>query len=335
MPKKIIASVIILFLLGFIDLTKTSASELKEVSADSLVKLIEQGKPVDIEGAHITGNIDARDMQLDKKDTEDGVTRKLIVSKVSLKNTTISDTVFFSEVLFTNSVSFTNVKFETKPVFAGACFQKPVVLSNNVSFEQGVNFKYACFESVVNFYEVQFGKSALFENSSFYSITRFITCNFNDLALFSRAKFQAMTIFKVTFNRKADFASADFLRVNFFGSVFEDSIDFSNIISQTMQIEWKQIQRNLMYNPSAYFMLIKNFKDQGQFEDADDAYYEYRVRKRQETAVLLYNPVDLSEYILDLFLWGACGYGTKPFRVIIFSPVLILFFQQYIGGRGV
>lgn len=58
--------------------------------------------------------------------------------------------------------------------------------------------------------------------------------------------------------------------------------------------------------------MIKNFKDLGQFNEADQCYYKYRFQ-------YMSGP-------LDLFGWTSCGFGVRLDHVIGWSIVIILAF---------
>lgn len=350
--KKIIISIIVLSLFVSGSFADSLGNELKIVYADSIMTLIEDGKPVEFDGVLIKGNLHISKMKLIEKETEEGIKRKAVDSKIFLKNSIISDTVIFSQVLFTNDVAFMNVKFENIVYFYGAYFQKSVFLWD-VEFEKGADFGPSHFASQSAFYKVRFEGIAHFSGSDFYNTTSFVACKFDTLANYRGANFREENSFMdAWFEDIADFTGANFKEpvtflgayfkgladfayvrfddeVNFLSSIFEGPVDFSNINAQTIGISWEQIKGKLRYNPRAYSVLIKNFKECGQFEDADEAYYEYRVRKRE--IARLHPLINLLEYI---FLDFTCGYGTKPFWAVRFSVILILIFSFFYIWSG-
>lgn len=352
MSSKITILTIVLTLFVFTYPAYSFGNELKIVSADSIIKLIEQRKPVELDSINIKGNLLIWKMKLPEKEAE-GIKRKAVDSKIFLKNSIISDTVIFSQVLFTNDVAFMNVKFENIVYFYGAYFQKSVFLWD-VEFEKGADFGPSHFASGSAFYNVRFEGIAHFSGSDFYNTTSFVACKFDTLANFRHANFreensfmdawfedtadftganfkEPVTFLGAYFKGLADFSQARFrVEADFIGSVFEDAVDFFHINAQTILISWEQIKGKLKYDPRAYSVLIKSFKDCGQYEDADDAYYEYRVRKR-ERFKKWYQPIRILELIV---LDWTCGYGTKPSRAIIFSIGLIFIFSLVYMRNG-
>lgn len=72
-----------------------------------------------------------------------------------------------------------------------------------------------------------------------------------------------------------------------------------------------------VYGDTTYLSLIKNFKELGFLEDADNCYYFHRTRRRQNLT-FLYN-------LIDKMMEAFCGYGVKPVYPLICSMVILLF----------
>jgi hypothetical protein len=81
----------------------------------------------------------------------------------------------------------------------------------------------------------------------------------------------------------------------------------------------------MVYDETAYQLLVSNFRSRNLPEAANDCYYDYR-NDRRATLPLLYQPVD---YALMLFY----GYGVKPDRPIIWSFVFIALFAGLFWWR--
>jgi len=94
-----------------------------------------------------------------------------------------------------------------------------------------------------------------------------------------------------------------------------------------MVIEWNQIKGKFPYDERFYIAQVKNFNDLGQFDDADAAYYDYRVKKR-EYGGKWYWPLEI------IFLDMSSGYGVKPWNAVEFGLFIILYFSVFywLGG---
>ncbi|MCW3129924.1 MAG: potassium channel family protein [Methanophagales archaeon] len=96
-----------------------------------------------------------------------------------------------------------------------------------------------------------------------------------------------------------------------------------------MIVSWSSLENALVFDGPTYIKLIKNFREMEQFEDADDAYYQYR-RLTQTN-----KKWSLSK-LGDIFMWVSCGYGVKPHYTIICGVVIILIFSFiYWFGEGI
>jgi uncharacterized protein YjbI with pentapeptide repeats len=295
----IILSIIVLNLNAFAD---DLANDLKPVSAYEVMKLIRKGKALNLDSVLIKDDLRIWDGGLTELEI-DGIKRKAVKSKIFITNSIISGNVDFSGVLFVNKVTLINVRFKSEVDFSGVFFQKWASLFG-VHFKNNSNFESSHFAGKVWFYNVRFWREANFAGAIFRENATFSGTQFNGLAKFNEATFDAETKFS--------------------HCEFKDSVDFTQIRVQSIRISWNQIERRLKFDSPAYSVLIKNFKEFGQFEDADNAYYEYKVRKRVRMTSVWYNPLNSLEYI---FLDFACGYGTKPFWAVRFSILLIFLFS--------
>ncbi len=100
----------------------------------------------------------------------------------------------------------------------------------------------------------------------------------------------------VNFSGNADFGSANFsidarFYLTEFNKVSFTRTSFTNVsLNETdfnkMKVEWSSLKDALVFNGPAYIKLIKNFRVMEQFDDADDAYYQYR-RDRYRKFVMI------------------------------------------------
>lgn len=213
-------------------------------------------------------------------------------------------------------IRVTDSKFRDVVHFLSASFSEWTVFSGT-TFSKDVPFNYATFSEDVNFRVVKFSGDVDFANATFSKDVQFNYATFSKDVQFSN----------VTFSGDVDFSNVTFSGdVDFSDATFSKGVDFSgdtlSKLGGRLDLEWKQIKGKLVYNGLTYINLIKKFKEQEQFDDADDAYYSYRVEKRKHEKKW-YNPSCLAEFI---FLDLTCGYGVRPFRTIVWGIGVIVFF---------
>lgn len=171
----------------------------KTVTAESIIKSINNHQPVSLSGAQITGDLDLT---------------KLDNMKQEQQNSS-SDKVFISTV--TSAVSFINCSFTGKVLgYFNPDSEKPYVKSStvyNTNFDADVNFENCTFEKEVSFKYSVFGAKASFAKS-----------HFNDEAFFKYAKFE----------QGPKFAGAMFKNDAIFKYVeFPSGFDFSNVVFES------------------------------------------------------------------------------------------------------
>jgi hypothetical protein len=78
-----------------------------------------------------------------------------------------------------------------------------------------------------------------------------------------------------------------------------------------------------------YGFLRTVFQNLSRFEDEDWAYYQFKRMLRKGKA-FSYNPLSLLKRGIEYFFLDlGCGYGTKPFRTLMMSGILLLFFAFF------
>jgi hypothetical protein len=256
---------------------------------------------------------------------------------VLFTDVTFIENIDFSEATFSETANFKHVHvgsesgLDERTSFAGAHFDK------------NVNFAYTHFWSEVTFNSVNFGRKADFMSTNFYNGAIFSSTQFNKSVYFSYIDFNIKAWFKktkfeedvtfedVVFNGNADFIGArfggcaDFQEAHFRGDVLlsharfkEDAyfvgasfdknlkLERTRFITGEFEIEWDAIKEILDCDDRVYLALVKNFKNLGWFDDADNCYYEYRNAKMKEKG----RPY-LSEF-WDVISFLSCGYGVRP-----------------------
>lgn len=201
--------------------------------------------------------------------------------------------------------------------FGGATFIEAYFGKSTFNYADfnGATFDYADFNGATfgsaNFYEATF-------NNSDFSFTTFI----------GPADFQ-----RAIFIYYADFFGAKFNSIaRFWGSTFNDDCDFDRATFNDAEFNgvtfkgylfgWDDIETNIDCDEETYLRLIRNLKDHGQFNEADDCYYIYRYRNMNSLS--------------DVLGWISCGFGVRPMYAIYFSIILIfLFGSVYWIGNGI
>lgn len=345
--------VLVLFILILVILPQHAAAEEKVINASEIIGNISRGEPVEVTNCVIIGDLDVSEIRDNLTEIEiDGIERKIVESQIRIRDSAIQGNVNFNPIHFNDTVVFKNVTFEGVAFFWYATFNKTPDFQDSTfkdkadfgeaTFNEGapfsrVKFNYASFlNATFNnnafFDSTTFDDRAIFRNAIFVKKANFYNCIFNDAAIFFNATFNnsadfqwatfngAVTFEDATFNGYANFIHVTFKKAYFEGATFT-KIDFRYVDFDIIEINWSQLKGKLIYSGRLYQALIKNFKALEQFEDANDAYYEYRKIKQSQKEW-----GDYTKYT-DAFYKYVCGYGIKPLRPILSGIVIILVFS--------
>lgn len=242
--------------------------------------------------------------------------------------TSFDGNVDFKSTRFSGITSFTNANFSSITSFSDAIFSdnayfKYSNFSDDTDFEAAnfvgnAHFEAVNFGGITSFSDANFDNNAYFKDSSFGDDTDFVAASFGDEVSFWNACFRNNTRFEKTRFNEVIFIDTSFSNVSLTNTDFE-----------RMRVDWSSLKNTLAYNGEAYIKLIKNFKEMEQFEDADNAYYQYR-RVSQRN-----NNIGFS-WLGDVITWITCGYGVRPFNSILFGGLLIFLFSIiYYYGDGI
>jgi len=239
----------------------------------------------------------------------------------------------------TKIILFKGCAFFGKDTFIGdAAF-------NAVIFKGPVSFKESQFKSDANFSSAHFCDESRFDECIFNKATKFMKVDFNRIAHFEDVQFCAnkdcvTNFIEASFCGIAIFRNANFgSKADFRDARFIEGLDLTHSELERIQIDWKSIN-NLICDKSIYTKLIKNFKDQARFEEADECYYQFR-RRNQDAKRWYYKENALKikfnwSKLLDHISWITCGYGVRPLNTIILSIFIITFFSLiYCLGIGI
>ena len=237
--------------------------------------------------------------------------------------------------------------------FYGSQFNSYITFAD-ARLEKNADFHATKYSNGVGFFHTRFFGQADFARSHFVEDSIFSQAHFNDTASFLNVKFDGPVFFNDTvFDRDVNFDKAQFLaptdmsyavfkgdlKMNstkiagmvFDGSAFREGsrLYLSKADINRMIVSWSQIRDLLSFDTAAYLSLIKNYKDLGQGNDANECYYEYRYLNQA------HKPIGFSK-LLDILAWLSCGYGVRPHYALLCGMVVILLFSIiYWLGRGV
>lgn len=261
----------------------------------------------------------------------------------------------FNKAKFSDFTNFNGAHFDDGD-FSGAAFNHANFRGsslNKARFEESI-FNYAEFPEVnsgdVDFSGAKFG-NADFNGATFYNV------NFNgaDFSSATNMDFSfAVNFAGARFIKHANFNGTKFDNVDFSRATFSDA-DFSEVaIGKNVDLKksefagyflgWDNIKKAIIYDDTVYLGLIKNFKEHGQFNEADDCYFQYRFEKLQHNAKnnwfkwnnTLKFPKDMLLFLWDILSLSVFGYGVKWEYTIGFALIIIsifgLWFSRYMDG---
>jgi len=238
---------------------------LREVPAREILAKIEKGEPIEYDRIVIKGDLDVRILNLEKSIKRSLVkapinkkflflslinAKFLVASSIKITNSQIDGDVYFSNMIFKESLNFENTKF-IKDIrfeqalfldrasfdgaqfykfagFYGALFNGEATFARG-TFLEGANFRYAGFDKSSNFASTEFVGHMIFSNACFSGETNFSQSHFCESTEFCGSTFGKVAYFQfIVFEKKADFSYAIFRGiVSFFISQFKDYSSFS------------------------------------------------------------------------------------------------------------
>ena len=211
-------------------------------------------------------------------------------------NTNFIGNADFSYVNFNGNVQFDFTNFNNNSTFTNVDFNGNIYF-NYVNFSGNANFNYANFNSEARFNNANFNNNAEFKGINSILFVEFIGADFN----------------------KVDFTHAKFDRVYFSNTKFSE-IRLHQFDFNYMNIEWASLEKSILFDGPTYIKLIQNFNYMEQFEDADDANYQYRRIKQSGKKISF-------SWASDVMALITCGYGVRPFNTIIISFMAIMVFS--------
>jgi uncharacterized protein YjbI with pentapeptide repeats len=276
---------------------------------------------------------------------------KIVESNITIKNSVFAEDVDFSNTEFRKDIAFFGTSFPSKNNFLGANFAGDADFED-ADFAGDADFEDANFTGDADFEDANFAGDADFEDADFAGDADFEDANCTGDADFEDANFAGFADFKyvnctgdarfedadfagnarfedANFNDPAYFDSIEFNKVSFTGTAFTN-VSLKETDFNQMNVEWSTLKDALVFDGLTYIKLIKNLREQEQFEDADSAYYQYRQLSQKNKKWS-----DTSK-LMDVVAGVSCGYGVKPGRPLIWGFILIIVFALvYKLGNGI
>jgi len=230
-------------------------------------------------------------------------------SLASFWNARLGGEADFLNAQFLGTANFGNATFAGNATFVGTQFSGNVVF-REARFGKDAYFGLANFEGFSDFTASRFEGLAIFAVTKFADNARFLDSSFDGQLVLESARIYSMQLDGATFGPKATITLKD--------------ADFTRLMAR-----WNAIKDRLVYDPTAYLALVKNYRNLEWRTDANDCYYRYR-RLSQAQEGLSFAKLN------DLIAWQSCGYGVRPSYTIIWSVILIILFGlAYWGGNGI
>lgn len=225
-------------------------------------------------------------------------------AKYILKQIEKGEDIFLENVRITGELDLNKIELET--VIRSERVIPPEELK---IVESKIELWNSVFEDDVDFSNTQFRKDVVFGGTSFLGKIDFFGAVFSSNANFRNADFSG----------GADFKSAD----------FSGDADFKDARFNQIYVSWSSLKDALVFDGPTYIKIIKNLREEEQFEDADAAYYQYR-RLSQKNKKWSFSK------LMDVVAGASCGYGVKPDRPVIWAGILIMVFALvYWRGKGI
>jgi len=219
---------------------------------------------------------------------------------------------------FSSDASFWGANFSSDAVFIDASFGSDVSFWN-ASFDNNASFGLTSFYGYASFCDASFEGDSDFFRTSFEGDSDFSDASFEGDSNFFRTSFEGDSDFSdASFGGDAIFDFAEFDKVHFSDTTFT-KVSLHEADFKSMKVEWASLKDALIFNGPTYIKLIKNFREMEQFEDADDAYYQYR-RLSQANKNWSFSKLG------DVFMWLSCGYGVRPWRAPAWGVIIIFIF---------
>jgi len=321
------------------------------ISADWVLKRIQEGKRVRLKNAIIKGNLNP-DVKIIQSCIK--ITNSTIYGEINFYDATFYESVCFEGVTIYEDVKLNVVTFRENASFQGTTFIgyawiKRTAFSSYASFERSTFREYASFQGTTfrenaSFQGTTFIGSAHFEETTFIREAWFQGTMFNRNALFAEATFSMDTTFlEATFRSFAYFEETTFKQeVSIVGAKFEG--------------EFLTFRNATFFLPSSMEEACRKAKNvlakAGNRDEEEYHFYREMEAKRIQKGIRGDSGLGLGHILAKtdtwsswryfrydaiewLFVQGMFGYGVHPKRLMISWGAIVLafgFFYWYGDG---
>jgi hypothetical protein len=319
-------------------LEEDSQEGLKEVPASEILDKIRKGEPVVYIRRIVKEDIAIGNLNL-LKDADE---RFIVNSRISIIDSQIDGSIYFSDAAFKESVSFSGSKLSMGASFHNSHFHKDANFIGS-RFCKATTFTSAIFKSDARFFCAKFYGPAYFGGKNlFRGVADFNGSKFSMLAYFIGSYFCSDASFnESTFDKKADFGYSVFNKrlllddssiysMNLCAEFDKDStVSIKRSDFFRIYVPWISIKDKFEYDGSAYLALIRNYNYLEWFDDADKCHYHYRSIRRKKHLHGL-------GWAIDIIPWLFYGYGVRFYYplswmigVLVFSAIIYM-----LGGQA-
>lgn len=325
----------------FTGIAPAKSEDMPIVQASEIIAKIQKGEPVNYSHIIVKGDLNIGEIGISRAEN--------IVSPITISDSKLSGSVIFDGLTLQGPINFGKTEFEKDASFTGNRFKGDAIfehaqfdgksLFTGSEFDNSSLFQFtdfgdfsdflgAKFEGKPDFHNSIFHETAFFRDTLFKNEVNFENVEFVNSANFRLSQIEIARFSGAKFNGSADFSQAqfnilaDFIGTQFIKDLYLDDVKFSKLL-----ISWDSIKDKLEFNGPTYLLLIKNFKDMEQFEDADNCYYQYRDEERQD------RPLGWAK-VFDYLALISCGYGVHWQNTMLTGLGVMTFFGIYFSLKG-
>jgi hypothetical protein len=276
-------------------------------------------------------------------------------SSIDFSNAKFAKGAHFGDAQFRKSVVFIWAQFISHNQFINAAYFVGAKFHSRATFEEvlfdGVaHFGYATFFDDVDFKLAKFRDDVDFGDSRFYGHAKFQRVRFNESAYFMNASFWRNLVLTGARGYEMRLKNATFhggsCISHSYAQISEKIRELESVLACPwdekcswkkahlwskscimlddsaifhLYVKWDNIKNHIAYDSASYLALTKNFRDLGEFLEADLCYYQFRELERKK------KNINMSK-IINMFENFYYGYGVYPFRAIPASFIIICIF---------
>lgn len=338
---RLISVLMLIAVFSFAGIAAAESEDIKVVQASEIIAKIEKDEPVNYSYVTVEGDLNISEIDMHRV--------RHIISPIKITDSKVSGFVDLDDIILQGVTNFERTEFVRPASFIGTQFKGDAVFTDSqfdgysrfvgAEFNNSALFQYTEFNGFSDFLGAKFKGKQDFHNSRFNETAFFRSAIFEEDANFEDAIFMGSANFRETqfgdarfsgvkFNGLADFNLAQFNKsADFIGTKFGKELYFDDVKFGKLLISWDSIKDKLVCSGPTYLLLIKNFKDMEQFEDADNCYFQYREGERQE------RPLGWAK-AFDYLALISCGYGVRWQNTMLAGIGVMLLFGIYFSLKG-